>query len=210
MNVLFTNLGLHGPYTGQMEAVLHQMSPFEGRSHIDRNPVAGSLPQLAQHLAAVGPGLLAMIAGDEVHASGLERKIGLGQQPIYPSAADRKPVPLPSPRITNNQLPPVIQQASATLKKKVAYASKRHIAGHRSPFVRGSQIFAPADSSSGVASFYSKKREQFTRGFAVIRVISICLLAGITAQPIAALWQTWKNGFEPEQSIPGGPHGRTA
>ena len=96
MIVLFTNLGLHGPYTGQMEAVLHQMSPFEGRSRIDRNPVAGSLQQLAQHLAAVGPGRLAMIAGDEVHASGLERKIGLGQQPIYPSAADRKPVPLPS------------------------------------------------------------------------------------------------------------------
>ena len=25
--VLFTNFGLHGPYTGQMKAVLHQLSP---------------------------------------------------------------------------------------------------------------------------------------------------------------------------------------
>ena len=33
MIVLFTNLGLHGPYTGQMEAVLHQMSPLRA-AHI--------------------------------------------------------------------------------------------------------------------------------------------------------------------------------
>ena len=76
MIVLFTNLGLHGPYTGQMEAVLHQMSPFEGRSRIDRNPVAGSLPQLAQHLAAVGPGLLAMIAGDKSTPADSNGKLG--------------------------------------------------------------------------------------------------------------------------------------
>ena len=36
-------------------------------------------------------------------------------------------------------MPPAIQQPSATLKKKVAYTSKRHIAGHRSRFVRDSQ-----------------------------------------------------------------------
>ena len=27
MIVLFTDFGLHGPYTGQMKAVLHQMAP---------------------------------------------------------------------------------------------------------------------------------------------------------------------------------------
>jgi hypothetical protein len=30
------------------------------------------------------------------------------------------------------------------------------------------------------------------------------------AQPIAALWQTWKNGLSRIKSIPGGLHGRTA
>jgi len=40
-----------------------------GRSQIDRKAVAGSLPELARHLAAVTPGRLAVIAGDEIHAS---------------------------------------------------------------------------------------------------------------------------------------------
>jgi benzoylformate decarboxylase len=51
--------------------VMEEMSTvgIERRSHIDRNAVAGSLPQLARQLAAVKPGRLAVIAGDEVHAS---------------------------------------------------------------------------------------------------------------------------------------------
>jgi benzoylformate decarboxylase len=40
-----------------------------GRSRIDRSAVAGSLPLLAQCLAAVAPGRLAIIAGDEIYAS---------------------------------------------------------------------------------------------------------------------------------------------
>ena len=40
-----------------------------GRSRIDRRAVAGSLPELAQHLASVKPGRLAIIAGDEIYAS---------------------------------------------------------------------------------------------------------------------------------------------
>jgi benzoylformate decarboxylase len=40
-----------------------------GRSRIDRNAVAGSLPLLSEHLAAVAPGRLAIIAGDEIYAS---------------------------------------------------------------------------------------------------------------------------------------------
>ncbi|MDR3537690.1 MAG: thiamine pyrophosphate-binding protein [Acetobacteraceae bacterium] len=38
-------------------------------SVIDRRPIAGSLDELAQHLAAITPGRLLIIAGDEVHAS---------------------------------------------------------------------------------------------------------------------------------------------
>jgi benzoylformate decarboxylase len=51
--------------------VMDEMSEvgIERRSHIDRNAVAGSLERLAQQLAAVKPGRLAIIAGDEVHSS---------------------------------------------------------------------------------------------------------------------------------------------
>jgi benzoylformate decarboxylase len=51
--------------------VMEEMSAvgIEARSHIDRNAIAGSLPRLAQHPAAIEPGRLAVIAGDEVHAS---------------------------------------------------------------------------------------------------------------------------------------------
>ena len=38
-------------------------------SRIDRRPVAGSLPELAAHLAQIAPGRLLIIAGDEVHFS---------------------------------------------------------------------------------------------------------------------------------------------
>ena len=36
------------------------------RSHVDRRPVAGSLPELAVELSAVEPGRVAIIAGDEI------------------------------------------------------------------------------------------------------------------------------------------------
>jgi S-adenosylmethionine hydrolase len=49
MIVLFTDFGLHGPYTGQMKAVLHQMAP--GIPAIDLfadappgNPKGGCVP----------------------------------------------------------------------------------------------------------------------------------------------------------------------
>lgn len=38
-------------------------------SRIDRAAVAGSLPELAQHLTSIQPGRVAVIAGDEIHAS---------------------------------------------------------------------------------------------------------------------------------------------
>ena len=51
--------------------VMEEMSMvgISGPSTIDRSTVAGSLPALANHLAAVAPGRLAIIAGDEVYAS---------------------------------------------------------------------------------------------------------------------------------------------
>ncbi|WP_245344048.1 thiamine pyrophosphate-binding protein [Bradyrhizobium japonicum] len=51
--------------------VMEEMSTVDigARSHVDGNAVAGSLDQLALHLAAVAPGRLALIAGDEVYAS---------------------------------------------------------------------------------------------------------------------------------------------
>jgi benzoylformate decarboxylase len=51
--------------------VMEEMSAvgIAERSVIDRRPIAGSLDQLAAHLAAIPPGRLAIIAGDEIHAS---------------------------------------------------------------------------------------------------------------------------------------------
>jgi benzoylformate decarboxylase len=51
--------------------VMEEMSAIgiEEPSQIDRRPVAGSLDLLADHLAAITPGRLLIIAGDEIHAS---------------------------------------------------------------------------------------------------------------------------------------------
>jgi benzoylformate decarboxylase len=51
--------------------VMEEMSTagIDEPSTIDRRAVAGSLPQLAAHLAGISPGRLLIIAGDEVHFS---------------------------------------------------------------------------------------------------------------------------------------------
>ncbi|NPT47144.1 thiamine pyrophosphate-binding protein [Paraburkholderia sp. 1N] len=51
--------------------VMEEMSSvgIAERSLIDRGALAGSLPKLAQQLASVRPGRLAIIAGDEIHLS---------------------------------------------------------------------------------------------------------------------------------------------
>jgi benzoylformate decarboxylase len=59
-------------------------------SNIDRRMVAGSLPELAARLAAIPPGRLLIIAGDEVHASGAAAQVAqlaetLGA-PVYGSS----------------------------------------------------------------------------------------------------------------------------
>lgn len=51
--------------------VMEEMSSvgIAERSVVDRRPVAGSLESLAEHLASIRPGRLALIAGDEIHGS---------------------------------------------------------------------------------------------------------------------------------------------
>src|ERR1700754_1377866 len=51
--------------------VMEEMSAVDigARSQVDRNAIAGSLDKLAQYLASVTPGRLALIAGDEVYSS---------------------------------------------------------------------------------------------------------------------------------------------
>jgi benzoylformate decarboxylase len=57
--------------------VMEEMSSvgIDAPSVIDRRPVAGSLPQLAEYLAAIAPGRLVLIAGDEVHASDAAQEV---------------------------------------------------------------------------------------------------------------------------------------
>lgn len=57
--------------------VMEEMStvPIDERSIIDRHAVAGSLPELAARLAAIPPGRLLIIAGDEVHADGAAEEV---------------------------------------------------------------------------------------------------------------------------------------
>ena len=68
-------------------------------SVIDRRPIAGSLPVLAEHLAGIIPGRLLLIAGDEVHASGAGAEVAalaetLGA-PVYCSSWPSR-IPFPT------------------------------------------------------------------------------------------------------------------
>jgi benzoylformate decarboxylase len=84
--------------------VMEEMSGVDigAPSVIDRRPVAGSLHQLAGYLAAVTPGRLLLIAGDEVHASGAAEEVAalaeiLGA-PVYCSSwPSRIPFPTSHP-----------------------------------------------------------------------------------------------------------------
>ena len=49
--------------------------PIPARSLVDRRAVAGSLQRLAAELAAVPPGRLLIIAGDEIHAAGAAAEV---------------------------------------------------------------------------------------------------------------------------------------
>jgi S-adenosyl-l-methionine hydroxide adenosyltransferase len=55
MIVLFTDFGLHGPYTGQMKAVLHQMAPGIPTIDLFADAPAGKPKASAYLLAAYAP-----------------------------------------------------------------------------------------------------------------------------------------------------------
>ena len=69
------------------------------QSKIDRKAVAGSLPELAQSLASIMPGRLAIIAGDEIYASDAAAEAAAVAEtlgaPIYGSSWPSR-IPLPT------------------------------------------------------------------------------------------------------------------
>jgi benzoylformate decarboxylase len=89
--------------------VMEEMSTVDigARSQVDRSAVAGSLGQLAQHLAAVAPGRLVLIAGDEVYASdAAEETVAVAEAlgaPVYGSSwPSRIPFPTSHPLWAGN------------------------------------------------------------------------------------------------------------
>jgi benzoylformate decarboxylase len=89
--------------------VMEEMSTagITERSVIDRRPIAGSLDVLAAHLAAISPGRLAIIAGDEIHSSDAAAEVvslaeTLGA-PVYGSSwPSRIPFPTAHPLWAGN------------------------------------------------------------------------------------------------------------
>jgi benzoylformate decarboxylase len=89
--------------------VMEEMSAvgITERSVIDRRPIAGSLDVLAAHLAAIPPGRLAIIAGDEIHSSDAAAEVvslaeTLGA-PVYGSSwPSRIPFPTAHPLWAGN------------------------------------------------------------------------------------------------------------
>jgi benzoylformate decarboxylase len=89
--------------------VMEEMSTvgIAARSNIDRNAVAGSLPLLAQKLAAVRPGGLAVIAGDEIyHSEATAEAVTIAEMlgaPVYGSSwPSRIPFPTSHPLWSGN------------------------------------------------------------------------------------------------------------
>jgi benzoylformate decarboxylase len=89
--------------------VMEEMSTIgiSGPSHIDRNFVAGSLGDLARHLASVQPGRLAIIAGDEIYTSQAASEVvavaELLGAPVYGSSwPSRIPYPTSHPLWSGN------------------------------------------------------------------------------------------------------------
>ena len=76
MIVLFTDFGLHGPYTGHMKAVLHQMAPGVPVVDLFADAPVGNPKPSAYLLAAyavwfaAGTGVLGMHRTFILHASG--------------------------------------------------------------------------------------------------------------------------------------------
>jgi benzoylformate decarboxylase len=101
--------------------VMEEMSTIgiQGRSRIDSNAIAGSLPELAQFLAEIAPGRLAMIAGDEIYASGAAAEVvavaeALGAPVFGSSFPARIPFPTSHPLWAGN-LPTMARSISEIL-----------------------------------------------------------------------------------------------
>jgi benzoylformate decarboxylase len=97
--------------------VMEEMSTvgIEGRSRIDRSAVGGSLERLAKYLADVAPGRLAIIAGDEIHASeAAEETVAVAQALGAPVMGHRGLLAFLSRRPTRFG-PGIYQQRPATL-----------------------------------------------------------------------------------------------
>ncbi|MBS0559778.1 MAG: thiamine pyrophosphate-binding protein [Proteobacteria bacterium] len=80
---------------------------IDAPSVIDRRPVAGSLDVLAERLAAIPPGRLAVIAGDEVHGSDAAAEVAAVAEvlgaPVYGSSwPSRLPFPTAHPLWSGN------------------------------------------------------------------------------------------------------------
>ncbi|HYE06166.1 MAG TPA: thiamine pyrophosphate-dependent enzyme [Planctomycetota bacterium] len=104
--------------------VMEEMSAvaIDQPSTIDRRPIAGSLDELAGHLAAIAPGRLALIAGDEIDASDAAAQVvalaDLLGAPVYGSSwPSRIPFPTSHPLWAGN-LP---TKASAIAQRLAGY-----------------------------------------------------------------------------------------
>ncbi|MBV1832507.1 thiamine pyrophosphate-binding protein [Novacetimonas pomaceti] len=89
-------------------------------SHIDRQSIAGGLPELAQALARIAPGRLGIIAGDEVHAAGASAQVAavaelLGAPVFGSSWPSRIPFATSHPLWEGN-LPPRAADIAAKLR----------------------------------------------------------------------------------------------
>lgn len=89
------------------------------RSKIDQRAIAGSLPELAAHLASLKPGRLAIIAGDEIHSSDAAGEVvaiaELFGAPVYGSSwPSRIPFPTSHPLWAGN-LPTVAKNIAEIL-----------------------------------------------------------------------------------------------
>lgn len=101
--------------------IMEEMSSVgvAGPSQIDRRAVAGSLQLLAHHLSGITPGRLAIIAGDEIHASGAAKEaVAVAEllgAPVYGSSwPSRIPFPTSHPLWAGN-LPTMASAIANTL-----------------------------------------------------------------------------------------------
>jgi benzoylformate decarboxylase len=136
-------------------------------STIDRSAVAGSLDRLAEHLAAIPPGKLAIIAGDEISASNAAAETvlladALGA-PVYGSSW---PAHIPFPTAHPLWMGNLPTQATEIAQKLQAYDAIFALGGKSiitilytrgSAVPRGTQIFQLSADARHVGRTYSTK-----------------------------------------------------